>query len=386
MNRFEYTDSSYAQNETFIIKETNVRLYDGDQKTPFENGEIHLTTHRLIWTYPNDLRFNDVVLSLPLQLVMYFQEESPGAFSFGKSKKLILYLHDPKPDRNEGPQVVSLYNFIKFSFKEGYTKDMPRYLSQCLEQRKWEEIVKPLQQRTIELRTGIAGIERKLQEKHKKADESISIAFQDLSKLMVMAKDMVRLSNNISNKIKDKQGDITEDETIRFKSYLLSLGIDDPVTRDSFKSDNTYFRSLAKQISDVMFDPITEVGGMMALTDVFCRVNRARGLELLSPEDLLNACKTMEYLGLPLKMHKFDSGVIVLKLTTLDDANVSSSTKELIDENGSLTAEELARILNVSVILARERLFVTENFGKCCRDDNIEGLRFYPNWFLTKDY
>lgn len=68
----------------------------------------------------------------------------------------------------------------------------------------------------------------------------------------------------------------------------------------------------------------------MALTDVFCRVNRARGLELLSPEDLLNACRIMDSLNLPIKLHQFDSGVKVLQLQTLDDENVATSTSELV--------------------------------------------------------
>jgi ESCRT-II complex subunit VPS36 len=54
----------------------------------------------------------------------------------------------------------------------------------------------------IKLRTGIVGIERGIQEKQKAADESISRAFQDLSRLMGMAKDMVNLSKNISQKIR----------------------------------------------------------------------------------------------------------------------------------------------------------------------------------------
>ena len=52
------------------------------------------------------------------------------------------------------------------------------------------------------MRTGIVGIERGIQEKHKATDESISVAFQDLSKLMSMAKDMVHLSKSISDKIR----------------------------------------------------------------------------------------------------------------------------------------------------------------------------------------
>lgn len=68
----------------------------------------------------------------------------------------------------------------------------------------------------------------------------------------------------------------------------------------------------------------------MALTDVYCRVNRARGLELLSPEDLLNACRQMQLLDLPMVLYKFDSGVIVLKLASLSDDCIAESTAELV--------------------------------------------------------
>ena len=51
-----------------------------------------------------------------------------------------------------------------------------------------------------------------------------------------MAKPMVKLAQSISTKIREKQGEITEDETVQFKSYLLSLGIDDPITKVSTKT------------------------------------------------------------------------------------------------------------------------------------------------------
>jgi len=53
-----------------------------------------------------------------------------------------------------------------------------------------------------------------------------------------------------------RQGDITENETVRFKAYLLSLGIDDPVTRDVYKSSNEYFEQLAKQLASILEEPI----------------------------------------------------------------------------------------------------------------------------------
>lgn len=50
-----------------------------------------------------------------------------------------------------------------------------------------------------------------------------------------------------------------------------------------------------------------------------------------------------------------------------------------------MTAEDLAQSEGISVLLAREKLLVTEKYGKACRDDSIEALRFYPNLFLEEE-
>lgn len=68
----------------------------------------------------------------------------------------------------------------------------------------------------------------------------------------------------------------------------------------------------------------------MALTDVYCRVNRARGLELLSPEDLLNACRQLSLLNMPIVLRIFDSGVMVLQTQTHSDFEVAESLAELV--------------------------------------------------------
>lgn len=237
----------------------------------------------------------------------------------------------------------------------------------------------------IKPRTGIVGIERGIQEKQRATDASINIAFQDLSKLMAKAKEMVAISRSISTKIKEKQGDITEDETIRFKSYLLSLGIDDPVTRESYKSNDQYYMNLAKQISEMLLVPIKEVGGMMTLTDAYCRVNRARGLQLLSPEDLLEACKLMEQLKLPVILRRFDSNVLVLQLSSYNDKAIVKMTSEFLKLNKSVMSGDLAKELGIPVTLALERLLTAEKFGFAVRDDSINGLTFYYNLFIHGD-
>lgn len=121
----------------------------------------------------------------------------------------------------------------------------------------------------------------------------------------------------------------------------------------------------------------------MTLTDVYCRVNRARGMELLSPEDLINSCKLMETLNLPVRFRVFDSGVKVLQLLSHSESQAIKDTEEVVRQHGSATADELSKLVGLSVVLARERLLASERVGKLCRDDSSEGLRFHPNLFLN---
>lgn len=117
---------------------------------------------------------------------------------------------------------------------------------------------------------------------------------------------MVNLSKSITQKLRDKGNDISNDEvnhglfriihsllisffpfqTVLFKSHLLSLGInedsDDPVLRSQFSSDNKYYLELGKQITKTLKPIVERSGGQMSLTDAFCTINRARGLDVSS--------------------------------------------------------------------------------------------------------
>lgn len=422
MNRFEFVPAVLKEDEIYIAKHRNIKLYDGDQKvcdkcgnifmlahsfrlapevTPFflewfalqtryEDGELLLTTHRLFWGRVGEIPRGMTVLCLNLKYVNRLDEEYASSFVFGRKKRIILHLKDVMPDKAPGPNDLSVETFIKLSGRNGIEETFAQSLYETIMARVWETSTSSASTSPtsdaddnpaprIKLRAGIVGIERGLQERQKQTDDNITLAFQDLSKLMTMAKDMVNISKAISAKIRERQGDISEDETVRFKSYLMSLGIDDPVTRDNVQNNTEYFQRLSTQICEMLLDPIMESGGMMSLADVYCRVNRARGLELLSPEDLLNACQA---LGGPIKLRKFPSGAMVLQLESHDDEVVAEETAQQVEKSKSLSVEELARILEISLLLAQERLLTAERSGKVCRDESIEGLRFYPNQFL----
>lgn len=55
----------------------------------------------------------------------------------------------------------------------------------------------------------------------------------------------------------DRHGDISEDETVKFKSYLMSLGIEDPVTRSAFSSNDVFYKQLAKEVAAFLFTAIS---------------------------------------------------------------------------------------------------------------------------------
>jgi len=395
MDRLLWSNKTLMPSETVLFDQSSTSLYDGDDKSAFAGGVSCLTDHRYLWQDAGDPL---CVLSLPLQYIVDTVESKGGLFA-GKSAKVVLHLsgRDASLGAN-GPVPSSQADFIKISFRDGGATEFHRRLSDAVRARKWEQVTitpkapnKPAQQKST--RAGIVGIERNRAAKTEEAERDISVAFADLSQLMIKAKEMVNLSKSVSQKIREKQGEISDDETIQFQSHLLSLGVADPVTRETHGGGDAYTLELAKQIATMIEGPLTSAGGTMSLTDVFVRVNRARGMELLSPEDLLNACKVMrEFDGIKRKprlkvgLRKFEeSGVMVLQLNSLDEDSVIKDTEERLYESGSLSASELAHLVGTTVLLAQERLSLTEQKGKACRDDSVQGLRFYPNFFLFPD-
>lgn len=174
-------------------------------------------------------------------------------------------------------------DFVKFSFKQSGEKQFMTKIQEVIRQKQWEIRVsgprsRPNSAAPKKLRSGIGGIEKSMAAKTLKTDTEISKAFQDLDKLMEMAKPMVHLAKNISGKIKvkttrkkwrhlilviffikfpqEKQGDISDNETVQFKSYLLSLGISDPVTREAHGSERNYYKELAKEVFRILDQPV----------------------------------------------------------------------------------------------------------------------------------
>lgn len=237
---------------------------------------------------------------------------------------------------------------------------------------------------------GVAGILRKEQAMWESTDKSLQEAFQDLNALMSKAKEMVMLAEKMRQKLlsgSNSQTGSTNDDELGSKEemqdWLLSVGIISPVTKES--AGALYHQQLCRQLADFVRIPLDRAGGMINLIDVYCLFNRARGTELISPEDLLQACSLWEKFDVPVMLRKFDSGVMVIQNKSHSDEEVFARIRTLVTNPDALrtgiSASDAAITLGIAPAMAKEHLLTAESKGLLCRDISPDGFRFYINLF-----
>ncbi|XP_074581570.1 vacuolar protein sorting-associated protein 36 [Curcuma longa] len=240
---------------------------------------------------------------------------------------------------------------------------------------------------------GVSGILRKEQELWESTDKSLQEAFQDLNALMSKAKEMVQLAEKMRLKLlsgSSAQGNSNEEEMGSkqdMQDWLLSVGIASPVTKES--AGALYHQQLARELADFVKLPLEKAGGMIALIDVYCLYNRARGTALISPEDLLQACTLWEKFDVSVMLRKFDSGVMVIQSKAQRDEEVFARIVSLSQKPEALrtgiSPSDAALTLGIAPALAKEQLLTAESIGLVCRDVSPNGFRFYINLFREID-
>ena len=177
---------------------------------------------------------------------------------------------------------------------------------------------------------------------------------------------------------------------------LQSIGLISPVTKDS--AGRLYHRQLARQIVEFLCiqNRLERMGGIITLPDLYCLYNRARGTELVSPDDLYVASKLMGKLSLGMRMVKYPSGVNVVRLDSLDDESLLrrllTHFASQIDAEGVLSLEDttvqsgtgllysdVARLMGISLVVAKEQVLMAESKGLLCRDESVGGVAFFAN-------
>ena len=96
----------------------------------------------------------------------------------------------------------------------------------------------------------------------------------------------------------------------------------------------------------------------------------------------MTACQQFEALGIPLRMRAIPNGPTVIEEAQQTSEALALEVLSIVKQYGSLSAIGLAQIRSMPVVLAQEQLLFTEKLGHVCRDDSMEGMRFYPNRFV----
>ena len=82
------------------------------------------------------------------------------------------------------------------------------------------------------------------------------------------------------------------DEMKEIQSVMFNMGMttdfSSMVSKDT--SGKNYHNALAVEIEKFLDKVIDNFGGVIGLVDLYCLYNRARGLDLISPDDLQIAC------------------------------------------------------------------------------------------------
>ena len=326
---------------------------------------------------------------------------------------------------------------IKFSFRVGGDKVFHEKLKGALVQRKWLLQSAPPAPRTststaitegtpTRRQFGIAGLERRDQELRKNNELIIGNAFEDLSALMASAKEIVALAETFAKQTRtstpsDSTTDLNSASPLPLPSDPTALlsQLNLITTRDmlgtSPASNVLYHSELARQLAELLTDDtrgiLRSAGGIISLVDLWALFNRARGgVELVSPSDFADATSQFERLKLPVRLRKFRSGLAVVQGRDRTD---EKTVKALLDwlerlqaippEEGEdvggpgnevlwdwqtwgygVTALQAADRFGWSVGVASEELEMAEERGALCREEGVEGVKWWMNRLVDK--
>uniref|UniRef100_A0A7S3L415 Vacuolar protein-sorting-associated protein 36 n=1 Tax=Amphora coffeiformis TaxID=265554 RepID=A0A7S3L415_9STRA len=264
-------------------------------------------------------------------------------------------------------------------------KDALHNLETALRRQEWETAErlerqsKQANQTEQKRRVGVDAIVSRNKARHELAASVTESAFTgDAESLLQEAAALVKIIQKYVATVDRHEGSNNEDND-KLAALLQNMGMTTALRKTDFHGrEKAYFAQLSRQLADFLRPKLKE-SLMMTLTDVYCIYNRARGTNLISPEDLLQAVDRLEDLKLGLSARTFPSGLRVIQDAALTQDAWKSRLVEAA-KNGC-TSNTVAHELHLSWILANELLLQAEQEGALVRDETSESLRFYPNRF-----
>lgn len=247
---------------------------------------------------------------------------------------------------------------------------------------------------------GIAGLEQRGLKSRQNNEAVLGHAFEDLEALMASAKDIVALAEKFAAESGSGSNTLLSESA-------TAMGM--VATKDTAgNSSNSLYiselsRNLAEYVTDERRGILRANGGIMGLVDLWATINRSRnGVELISPADFYQAAEAWDRLSLPVRLRQFRSGLLVVQPRDWTDEKSIASIlgwlrslqqsppEDLTPWNWmrfgcGVTAQEAASRFGWSLGVANEELEMAEEKGALCREEGIEGLKFWLNYLVEQD-
>ncbi|CCJ30813.1 unnamed protein product [Pneumocystis jirovecii] len=256
-------------------------------------------------------------------------------------------------------------------FKSGGEQIFYERLKEAINQKLWTTEINPIDHNADKnwKMGGISVLQYTKENNRLNNAHILNQGLSDLNTLMSKAKELVTLANSLRLKLQASPN-VSDNARNTLQTSIQTMGLQEQmlshdlsnylVTKAITKDDNTYYNELAKQIAEFLETGVLKrEGGIMTLADVFALYNRARGVDLISPEDLLKACQCYKTLNLSIQLKRFQSGLLVLQEKEKDDKKIINQISSWIKNIArGVTPFEVADQFQWSMGIAYEALKV----------------------------
>ena len=313
---------------------------------------------------------------------------------------------------------------VKFSFRAGGDKVFYDRLKAAMVQRKWlatnaPPVPKPsafedmrgsepssptmsgfeARNSPRSSRVGIAGLEQLGKQNAKDNENVIGAAFEDLESLMALDKEVSALAQKIAREFGDDANRTDFDADILNGAEPGMIATRDMLSNTSEKLYiSELSRNLAEYVTDDRRGLLRKRGGTMSLVDLWATFNRSRdGVELVSPADFHKAATMWASLSLPVRLRQFKSGLMAVQYAYTSDERTIEQLKKWLESlrvappervewdwyhyGCGVTAQDATKKFGWSLGIANEELEMAEENGALVREESIEGLKFWLNFF-----
>ncbi|KAK9474775.1 EAP30/Vps36 family-domain-containing protein [Dipodascopsis tothii] len=307
----------------------------------------------------------------------------------------------PRPAADYGPEELP---YVKLSFRAGGDRALYDRVKTMLVERSWlknqAHTRRPISAAALHApaaapepparkgpNRGIHGLQQ-LNERVREQNKDLMTSLDDLSSLMTKAKDMIALAESFALRLQGAPG-VPEAARKALQDSSRALALSSPIVTKEIAGggDELYFSELARQLAEFLDSGVLRAeGGIVTLFDLFALYNRARGISLISPQDLHSACLAFDSLRLPFRLRQFRSGVMVVQAASRHDDAIVRDLVAWIRSLGSgdfaspgVSAQEATQRFGWSVGVSAEELDAAVDAGALCRDTIVEGSRYHLN-------